>query len=175
MKLSVPLSLPCLTGVALVLCAAISLPAAAKEIYTWTDENGVVHYVDSPPAHPGAVSRDAPEAYRPGTSDVVYPAASAPAADDGTDVDGVDTAGAAGEPSVADQKRAEMAAKRAEQQQHQAEMDEVCARARQRLEQIEPYRRVFYTDESGETARMDDEQRVAEVEEMKQFIRTNCD
>jgi hypothetical protein len=42
------------------------------------------------------------------------------------------------------------------------------------LEQIEPSRRVFYTDESGETVRLDDERRVGLVEESKAFLAGNC-
>jgi len=175
MKLSVPPALPCLMGAALVLCAAVNLPAAAKEIYTWTDQNGVVHYVDRPPDHPGAVSMEAPEAYRPGTSDVAYPAAAATATNEETDADQTDRTGTAEEPSLADQKRGALATQRAEQRQRRAERDAACASAQQRLDQIEPRRRVFYTDESGQTVRLDDEQRMAEVEEMKQFIRDNCD
>jgi len=39
---------------------------------------------------------------------------------------------------------------------------------------MEPSRRVFYTDESGQTVRMDDEERVSLVKEDKEFIAKNC-
>ncbi len=58
------------TTVVLLLAAGMMLasPAAlAKEIYTWTDENGVVHYVDKRPDNPEAKAMQAPEAYRPGS------------------------------------------------------------------------------------------------------------
>jgi hypothetical protein len=34
----------------LMLLVAIALPAAGQQLYRWKDENGVVHYTDSPPA-----------------------------------------------------------------------------------------------------------------------------
>jgi hypothetical protein len=43
------------------------------------------------------------------------------------------------------------------------------------LETIEPSRRVFFTNEQGETERLDDEQRVAMVERAKALIAENCD
>jgi hypothetical protein len=45
---------------------------------------------------------------------------------------------------------------------------------RQRLEQLEPARRVFYTDETGESVRMDDDQRLALIEESRAFLDENC-
>ena len=160
--------------IALALLVGLGTTAQAREIYTWTDKDGVVHYVDTPPDNQAAVSVDVPEVYRPGTSDIVYPETTAPAA----------AAGEPGEPgeepvaealSYADQKRQEMAERRDEQKKQQAEVASACARARQRLAQIEPNRRVFYTDESGETVRMDDEDRVAEVADMRAFLAENCD
>ena len=45
---------------------------------------------------------------------------------------------------------------------------------RVRLERVEPNRRIFYTDESGENVRMDDDKRIALVEESKDFLTKNC-
>ncbi len=50
----------------------------------------------------------------------------------------------------------------------------VCEMHRTRLAQIEPNRRVFYTDDSGEQRRMDDDKRVGLVEESKDFLAKNC-
>ena len=76
--------------------------------------------------------------------------------------------------SIADAKREEIAKNRKERREKQAEMDRMCAQHRVRLASVEPNRRVFYTDESGENVRMDDDKRIALVEESKDFLTKNC-
>jgi len=149
---------------------ALSTPLSAAQVYTWTDENGVVHFVDQPPENADAVSMDAPEAYRPG-SEGVY---NTPAASNESPAASVTGEGQEEPLSYADQQRQEIAERRAEQQKKQAERARECATAEQRLAKIEPNRRVFYTDDSGETVRMDDEERVAEVQELHDYIDKNC-
>ena len=77
--------------------------------------------------------------------------------------------------SIADAKREEIANRRKQKREKQAEMDHLCAQHRTRLAGVEPNRRVFYKDESGETVRMDDDKRIALVEESKDFLAKNCD
>jgi len=77
--------------------------------------------------------------------------------------------------SIADAKREEIAKNRKERREKQAEMDRMCTQHRVRLASVEPNRRVFYTDESGENVRMDDDKRIALVEESKDFLAKNCD
>jgi hypothetical protein len=141
--------------------------ASATEVYTWKDENGVVHYSDSPRASGQMEALEVEEIYRPGSTDAyAAPAdstASVPAA--GTEPD---TA------SAAQQRREEIAKGRTERRAEQAETEQLCARHRQRLEQMEPARRVMYTDEQGESVRMDDDQRMALIDESKAFLRKNC-
>ncbi len=67
-----------------------------------------------------------------------------------------------------------MAKDREERMKEQAETERLCGLHKQRLEQVEPARRVFYTNEKGEPVRMDDEQRVRLVEESKDFLEKNC-
>lgn len=142
-------------------------PLAAAEVYTWTDENGVLHYSDTPRTNGPAETIEAEEAYRPGSVDA-YPAPAAPQ-------EAQSVTGSAEAPqSAAEARREELARRREERREAQAETDRLCARHRQRLEQMEPSRRVFYTDEAGETVRMDDEQRVALVAESRAFIEQNC-
>ena len=155
----------------LISTALFAISAAAhaqgKQVYTWTDENGVVHYVDTPPDNPNAVQIHAPEAYRPGSAPVTTSEeipAEVPA--DGTEV--------AEEPSYADQKRQEMAERSAERRAKQQEMDTACTASQQQLDTLEPSRRVYFTNEKGEVERVDDEARVQRVEELKAFIAENC-
>ena len=140
----------------------------AKQIYTWTDENGVVHYVDTPPDHPDAQTVDAPEAYRPGSISAVPVDPEVPTAGDPAGEAPAD------ELSAAEAARQELAQRRAERQAQQAEYDALCARARQQLAEVEPHRRVFFENEQGETERMDDEERVRLVEEYKAQIEKYC-
>jgi hypothetical protein len=151
----------------LVLTLACAGSTAATEVYTWTDENGVVHYSDSPRASGQMKAVEIEEIYRPGSLDAYAtptdPASPAPAADAEADT-----------ASVAQQRRDKIAKERAERREEQAQAEQLCARHRQRLEQMEPARRVMYTDEQGETVRMDDDQRMALIDESKAFLRENC-
>jgi len=151
--------------VVLSLSVCMSLHAQSKQIYTWTDENGVVHYVDTPPDNSDAVNIEAPEAYRPGSAGA-YPAADELMKEEEEDPELVE--------SYAEKKRAQLAQDREQAAQSREETNKACEEARTRLEQLEPSRRVFYTNEQGETVRLDDEQRVGMVDELKQFIQENC-
>jgi len=150
---------------------AWAISATAAEVYTWTDKDGIVHYSDIPPDNSGSEKINVDDAYRPGTSGA-YPTSGEsgqPPPDSGE--------AAAGETpqSAAQQRREQMATDRTERREAKAEMDQMCARHRQRLEQVEPARRVFYTNEKGESIRMDDDRRVALIAEDKEFIAKNCE
>lgn len=142
----------------------------ATEVYTWTDENGVVHFSDSRPQSGESQTLQLEEAYRPGTTGA-YPVkgeeATAPtaAAADGAEEKTL---------SAAEERRQNLARERNERRAAKEENDLLCQQHRQRVEQLEPHRRVFYTDENGKTARMDDVERVNAVQESKDFIAKNC-
>lgn len=156
-----------LGSAALLACGLL----AAAEVYTWTDENGVLHYSDTPRTDGEMKVIQAEEAYRPGSADA-YPAPGQTAPPDATDDDA--TAPVSAPLSAAAARREELARQRDERREAQVETDRLCAQHRQRVEQMEPSRRVFYEDESGETVRMDDEERVALVDESKAFLAENC-
>jgi hypothetical protein len=157
----------CPRALLLVLVMTLAGSAGATEVYTWTDENGVVHYSDSPRASGQMEALEVEEIYRPGSSDAYALPADSAASPPSAGAE-PDTA------SVAQQRREEIAKGRAERRAEQAETEQLCARHRQRLEQMEPARRVMYTDEQGETVRMDDDQRMALIDESKAFLRKNC-
>jgi len=161
-----------------VLAASFAVSAQDNQIYTWTDENGVVHYVDTPPDNPNAVSMDAPEAYRPGTADA-YPDEEPAAAEDAQDLSGDQLPGADSsegeEKSYADQRREEIARKHEERRAEEEQRTQNCARARLQLQTLEPSRRVYFTNDQGETERMDDEKRVRMVEDAKAAVAKYCD
>jgi hypothetical protein len=139
---------------------------AASEVYTWTDEDGVVHYSQTPRAQGKARVIEAGEAYKPGTVDIAPPVDKSRA--------GPETSGA--QPlTTAEARRQKLDQQRQARREQQEQSEHMCSLHRQRLEQMEPARRVFYTDESGETVRMDDDLRIGLIEESKAFLADNCD
>lgn len=166
-------STPVLNIILILIAGLTSMEMLAAEVFSWTDKNGVVHYTDTPPDGQVAQTIDIHEPPRPDASDV-YPLPVA------SDVSSVDTSEdgvpeQAPEPlTPAQEKRKKMDEQREKYRKEQAEASASCEKHRQRLAQMEPSRRVFYTDEAGETVRMDDEQRVGLVEESREFISKNC-
>ena len=146
-------------SIVLLLCAGVigATGVMAKEMYRWTDENGVVHYSDQKPAG----QQDYQTSQVPDSTPVPAPesAAAAPAAE---------------EPSVAQQRREEIAEKKQEARESQAQRESECAAWQAEVDRLEPNRRVFFTNEAGETERMDDVERVNRVAELKQKIAQNC-
>ncbi|MEJ2383125.1 MAG: DUF4124 domain-containing protein [Xanthomonadales bacterium] len=129
----------------------------AKEMYRWTDENGVVHYTDrKPPAQVDYETSHVPDANpAPGAAPAAVPADE-------------------GEPNFAQQRREEIAQKKREARETGAQREAECAAWRAEVDRLEPNRRVFFTNEDGETERMDDVERVNRVAELKQQIAKNC-
>lgn len=138
----------------------------SQSLYTWTDEKGVVHYTDTPPDNPKAVEIPATEAYRPGSTGA-YPQADAAVSEDEKNPAAVE--------SYADDQRKQLAEAQKENKAKQAERARICKQARDQLETIEPSRRVFFTNDQGQTERLDDEQRVTMVAQAKALIAENCD
>jgi len=157
-----------------VLVVPLSANAQKGSIYSWTDENGVQHFSDTaPPVDVEASSQPMVED-QPGTE----PNASSAA--DTLNNQVMDSSAAAAdasgeELSYADQQRKVMADRRAADQQKKADRNRICLQARDQLARIEPSRRVFYTDEGGNTTRLDDEERVKMVEDNQNLINEYCD
>lgn len=150
-----------------ILAAAWLGPAWGTEVYTWTDEDGTLHFSDSPRQSGAMDVIDVDEIPAPGTEGAYDDPgqAVAPAVDEtGETVH-----------SAAQQRREKIAREGAERQEAQEETDRLCALHRQRLEQMEPARRVFYVNEAGESVRMDDDQRMGLIDESKAFLAANCD
>lgn len=151
-----------------LLAAAWHETAEGAQVYTWTDADGTIHFSDTP--------------RQSGPMEVIemHGVPSPVTGDAGTvagETDAPAAAGDSGEPpqTPAQAQRERIAGERAERRELQAENERVCARHRQRLERMEPARRVFYTNEAGESVRMDDDQRIGLIEESKAFLAENCD
>ena len=134
---------------------AAQAEAQEKTMYSWTDENGVVHFTDVRP--PGQqvqeqlIPMDEP------------PSAPSPYSQSATT-----------EPTLGEQKRVELAQKHQEYEADKAMTSVECAAWKAELDRLEPNRRVFFTNEQGETERMDDVERTNRVAELKAQIARNC-
>lgn len=147
-----------------ILALTFSNPVLATEVHTWTDENGVVHFSDVKPA----ATRSQTIEMKDSSSHAAYSPASPPTPPPVTEENNVQTL------TAAQQRRQDMADAREAHREEQAEIEKMCVRHAQRLEQMEPARRVYYQDENGQEIRMDDVQRVALIEESRNYIAENC-
>lgn len=166
-----------LTCLVPLLAIAMGGSVAAKEIFSWTDENGILHYSDMLPRGQKAQIVEVEKTYRNSTSQAdATPGDTQPDTDIDSAIEDLTDGEETSEPlSLADAKREQMARHRKERREARAEDDRMCAKHRARLASVEPHRRVFYTDESGETVRMDDDKRISLVEESRDFLADNCD
>lgn len=142
----------------------------SAEVYTWTDQAGVVHFSDLPPLTENARVMEVEDVYRPGSSGA-YPAAEGTTAAPSVEDDNPMTENPA---TLAQQRRAQLAKDREARKEKMAETAEMCKKYEQLLARLEPARRVFYTNEQGEQVRMDDNERVERITESKDYIAKNC-
>ena len=153
-----------LSGLCMILAGSISISAGATEIFTWTDENGVVHFSGIEP-----MSRKTKiieiENIRGGVS-YSQPVAAADMAEESADE--------TPELTAAQQKRQDIAQARIDQKEQQAAISELCNMHRKQLEDMEPARRVYYTNAEGQRVRMDDDERVALISESNKYVAENC-
>jgi hypothetical protein len=156
----------CLLAAGLLLAWSGGIPAT--EVHTWTDENGVVHFSDAPRASGKSQTLEVEEIYRPGTTEA-YSGSESP--------DSKEAEGGQAEtpPSTAQQRRDNIARERQERRENQAVTEQMCKLHKDRLARVEPARRVMYTNDEGELIRMDDDERMALVDESREFISKNCE
>jgi len=151
----------------LVLIFCLAVPAVAQEsgrqMYRWTDENGVVHFTDQRPTGQDVTVIDIPDSSSQPASDMPQEEGKA-----------VRSAESAEQLSPAQQRREEMAKRREEILAAREKNEKACVEMRDELAQIEPNRRVFFTNEDGEVERMDDVVRTDRVAELKAKIATDC-
>ena len=74
-----------------------------------------------------------------------------------------DAASAADAPNYAEQRRQEIAQQKREARESGAQREAECAAWQAEVDRLEPNRRVFFTNEAGETERMDQVQGTAGV------------
>jgi hypothetical protein len=139
-----------------LLCLFVAAYAQAqdKKMYSWTDENGTVHFSETQPEGQDVREQSIPQGAPPATNNPYQ------------DVD-------AG-PSYAQQRRDEIAQKSEDAQANKAVKDIECTAWQTEVDRLEPNRRVFYTNDEGETVRMDDVERTNRVANLKSEIAKNC-
>jgi hypothetical protein len=136
------------------LFVTICVEAQDQKLYSWTDENGTVHFSDKPTEGQNVQEIDIHQSAPPVSANPYQE---------------VDTG-----PSAAEQRREEIARKSEENQVNRAEKSAECGSWQSELERLEPHRRVFHTNDKGETERMDDVERTDRVAELKAQIARNC-
>jgi hypothetical protein len=164
MKMGTPATaLRLLTILFVVAAGATGQAVLARDVYTWTDENGVVHFSDQRPTDANPRTIELNESPQPDLSPST-PQAGNPSQQEGE------------EPALtaAQQKRQDIAEARKLQREEQELTESMCERHRQRLEQMEPARRVLYFDDDGQEVRMDDGQRIELIEESRNYLAENC-
>lgn len=137
---------------------AAQAEAQEKTMYSWTDENGVVHFTDVRPQ----------EQQGQQVQEQLIPMDEAPAAPNPY------SQSATTGPTLGEQRRAEVAQKHQEYEVDKAMTSAECAAWQAEVDRLEPNRRVFFTNEQGETERMDDVERANRVAELKAQIARNC-
>jgi len=142
---------------AVLLVAGLISGATAQErkMYSWTDENGTVHFSETKPAGQEVKEQAVPQGAGRQSDDNPY-----------ADVDSG--------PSYAQQRREEIARKSDEAQVNNAIKSAECSAWQAEVARLEPNRRVFFTNDQGETERMDDVERTNRVAELKSQIAKNC-
>jgi len=128
--------------------------AQGKKMYQWTDQDGVVHFSDTAPEGQAVTAREMPVEAAPATASPYQQAGSGP--------------------SAAQQRREDIARKSEQSKAMQAARESECAAWQAEVDRLEPNRRVYYTNEQGETERMDDVARTNRVAELKAQIDRNC-
>lgn len=133
-----------------------SIEAQSTEMYSYTDENGTVVFTDKKPADRDVASQAIPPGPPPqGGNPYAQPEPET-------------------ELSAAEARRDEIAQNRQQARDSQAQRQAQCAAWAKEVARLEPNRRVFYTNDAGETVRMDDVERVNKVADLKRQIAANC-
>jgi hypothetical protein len=147
-----------LASIVAVLAVLMVIPAGAQngKMYSYTDENGTVVFTDQRPPDQSVQAEPIPPGPPPQGGNPYAQAA------DGT------------APSAAQQRREQIAHSAQESRQAHEVQEAQCAAWKEETERLEPHRRHYYTNDEGETVRMDDVERANRVAELKEKIAANC-
>jgi hypothetical protein len=149
-----------LTGIFLFFAAEAM---AGEPVYRWVDENGIVHFGDRPDGHKDAEIVDIQE----DSSGVNQSSSSNLSAEAEAQAD-------PDQPTYAQQLRDDRAKSRKEREENRQITAEACEQRQQLVAQLEPSTRVIVEYEDGTVARLDDNERLKNLNEAKTYIAENC-
>lgn len=148
------------SAAALVLLACLSMSAQAG-LNKWVDENGKVHYSDSPP----------PDAKVESVRNITGKGQEAAPADYSSKSYSQREA----ELNKARQEKKEASEKSARETAQQQERKQNCAAARENLRALESGTRLVTYDENGEKRYLDDGERAQRLSSAREAVKANCD
>lgn len=161
------------SALALALClASLALPAHAQ--WAWRDANGTTVFSDQPPpssVKPNQIVRQP----RAAASPIILEDAPATPAKSAEPPKAAKTLAEREQEFQKRQKeRAETETKAADEEKKRLARAAECERARGYLKALESGHRVAQTDASGQRAFLDDAQRSAEIERVRQSLQSAC-
>lgn len=148
------------SAAALVLLACLSLSAQAG-LNKWVDENGKVHYSDSPPVD----AKVEPVRNITGKGQESAPA----------DYSSKSYSQREAELNKSRQEKKEATEKSAREAAQQQERKQNCAAARDNLRALESGTRLVTYDENGEKRFLDDAERSQRLNSAREAVKANCD
>jgi len=150
-------------AVLLMTLSGMATDAGAQEkIYRWVDENGEVHFGDTPPQNGTAEQIEVV----PDTVSTVPPASPANDAESGAPAEAM--------PSEAEQLRQERAEQRRQREAQAKELAKACEQQQKLVDDLEPSPRVIVKMKDGTVTRLDDDVRLKTLQEARDFIAKNC-
>jgi len=145
--------------VASIFAIATTGPVAADVIYKWTDEKGTVHYGERPPEGVNAERVLVSAAPEPEQVDDPYAAARITPE----------------QRNEAQQQREEERLLAEQREQEEARIAAACEAQKARLAELIPRAKVILQNPDGTSRMLDDEERLAMIEESQKFVDENCD
>ncbi len=150
------------TSIVLTLFMSLALTAWAGRIYTWTDDHGVAHYADTPPAN------------TPGVQTVRVQ--DAPSSDASTEIQQLnDEREAQDKNAQADAKaKSEQQALQAKAAQAAKDNKSRCNQLQSNLQVMNEHGRVRETDAQGDTHYLSDDEKQKQMADMQKQIQAFC-
>ena len=137
--------------------------ADGGQIYKWLDEDGNLHYTDSPPP-PGRVAEEVTVAPRPTAED---------AGDARKHLERLIEDQEASY-SASQKQKEEQEARRVEEQELEVQRKKKCASSRQSLRALQTSRPVYSIDDRGEYVFLSDDERAATIKSFEKSVAENC-
>ena len=160
----------------LIALIGLVLAASAQAQWKWRDAKGHVQYSDMPPP-PGTPDKDILQRPQAATRSIVITPAGQPASAASAPQPAASAPTKAEQDAAARQKQDQekLDARRKEDERRAADVKrENCSRAQASMRDLQSGQRITRTNEQGERIFMDDAQRNAEIERVRQVMAESC-